>query len=120
MLREKFPAEWRFFTKLGPPVSLFPVLIFGVNSPIFPFCDTILGRRIRIQKLVFKTKSWQKVSKQVVTADCSYGISVSLVPQPQEKISNKTKCLPFLFKKEHPCIPRVVVHHNKDIPLPTR
>jgi hypothetical protein len=35
MLREKFPAEWRFFTKLGPQVSLFPVPIFGVN--ICPF-----------------------------------------------------------------------------------
>jgi hypothetical protein len=36
------------------------------------------------------------------------------------KISNKTKCLPFLLKKEHPRIPRVIIHHNKDIPLPTR
>jgi hypothetical protein len=27
-----FPAEWRFFTKLGPQGSLFPVPIFGVNS----------------------------------------------------------------------------------------
>jgi hypothetical protein len=41
-----------------------------------------------------------------------------LVPQPQDKISNKTKRLPIL-KKEHPRIPRVVVHHNKDVPLPT-
>jgi hypothetical protein len=49
-----------------------------------------------------------------------YGISVPLVPQPQDKISNKIKHLPFLLKKEHPHIPRVVVHHNKDIPLPTR
>jgi hypothetical protein len=56
----------------------------------------------------------------IVTADRSYGISVPLVPQPEDKISNKTKCLPFLLKKEHPCIPRVVGHHNKDIPLPTR
>jgi hypothetical protein len=45
---------------------------------------------------------------------------VPLVPQPQDKISNKTKCLPLILKKEHPHIPRVVVHHNKDIPLPTR
>jgi hypothetical protein len=56
----------------------------------------------------------------IVNADCSYGISVPLVPQPQDKISNKTKRLPFLLKKEHPRIPRVVVHHNKDVPLPTR
>jgi hypothetical protein len=51
--------------------------------------------------------------------DRSYGISVPLVPQPQDKISNKTKRLPFLHKKGHPRTPRVVVHHNKDVPLPT-
>jgi hypothetical protein len=56
----------------------------------------------------------------IVIVDHSYGISVPLVPQPQDKISNKTKRLPFLLKKEHPRIPRVVVHHNQDIPLPTR
>jgi hypothetical protein len=44
---------------------------------------------------------------------------VPLVLQPQDKISNKTKCLPFLLKKEHPYIPRVVVQHNQDVPLPT-
>jgi hypothetical protein len=48
-----------------------------------------------------------------------YGIFVLLVLQPQDMISNKTKRLPFLLKKEHPRIPRVVVHHNKDVPLPT-
>jgi hypothetical protein len=42
-----------------------------------------------------------------------------LVRQPQDKISNKTKRLSFLLKKEQPRIPRVVVHHNKDVPLPT-
>jgi hypothetical protein len=75
---------------------------------------------------VFKTQGMAKgfkarVSKfqAIVTADRSYGISVPLVPQPQDKISKKTKHLPFLLKKEHPRIPRVVVHHNKDIPLPT-
>jgi hypothetical protein len=31
----EFPAEWRFFTKLGPQVSPFPIPIFGVN--ICPF-----------------------------------------------------------------------------------
>jgi hypothetical protein len=35
-------------------------------------------------------------------------------------IASATYCLPFLLKKEHRCIPRVVVHHNKDVPLPTR
>jgi hypothetical protein len=58
--------------------------------------------------------------RAIVTADRSYGISVPLVPQTQDKFSNKTKRLPFLLKKEHPHITRVVVHHNKDIPLPTR
>jgi hypothetical protein len=57
--------------------------------------------------------------RAIVIADRSYGISVPLVPQPQDKISNKTKRLPFLLKKEHPRISRVVVHHNKDVPLPT-
>jgi hypothetical protein len=56
----------------------------------------------------------------IVTADCSYGIFVPLVPQPQDMISNKTKCLPLILEKEHPHIPRIVVHHNKDIALPTR
>jgi hypothetical protein len=58
--------------------------------------------------------------RAIVTADRSYCISVPLVPQPQDKIPNKTKRLPFILDKEHPCIPRVVVHHNKDVPLPTR
>jgi hypothetical protein len=56
----------------------------------------------------------------IVTVYCSYGIFVPLVPQPQDKILNKTKHLLFLLKKEHPRIPRVVVNHNKDVPLPTR
>jgi hypothetical protein len=57
--------------------------------------------------------------RAIVTEDHSYGISVPLIPQPEDKISNKTKRLPFLLEKEHPHIPRVVVHHNKDVPLPT-
>jgi hypothetical protein len=97
------------------------------QGSVFPFHNTILGRRIQTQKLVFKTQVMAKSFKTrvsefqaIVNADCSYGISVPLVPQPQDKISNKTKRLPFLLKKEHPRIPRVVVHHNKDVPLPTR
>jgi hypothetical protein len=58
--------------------------------------------------------------RAIVTRDRSYGISVPLIPQPQGKISNKTKRLLFLLKKEHPRIPRVVIHHNKNIPLSTR
>jgi uncharacterized protein YraI len=48
----------------------------------------------------------------IVTADHSYGISVPLVPQHQDKISNKTKRAPLLFQKEDPHIPRLVVHHD--------
>jgi hypothetical protein len=76
---------------------------------------------------VFKTQVVAKSFKTrvsefsaIVTADCSFGISVPLVPQPQDKISKKTKRLPLIREKEHPRIPRIVVHHNKDIPLPTR
>jgi hypothetical protein len=57
--------------------------------------------------------------RSIVTTDRSYGISVPLISQPQDKISNKTKRLTFLLKKEHPRILRVVVYHNKDVPLPT-
>jgi hypothetical protein len=57
--------------------------------------------------------------RAIVTANRSYGISVPLVPQPQDQISNKTKRLHLFLEKGHPRIPRVVVHHNKDIPLPT-
>jgi hypothetical protein len=57
--------------------------------------------------------------RAIITTDSLYGISVPLVPQSQDKISNKTKCLPFLLKKKHPRIPRVIVDHNKDVPLPT-
>jgi hypothetical protein len=96
------------------------------QGSIFSFHNTILGRRIRTQKLVFKTQVMAKgfevrVSefRAIVTTDFSYGITVSLILQPQDKISNKTKHLPFLLKKQHPRILRVVIHHNKNIPLPT-
>jgi hypothetical protein len=53
---------------------------------VFPFHHTILGRRIRTRKLMFKTKGMAKgfeatVSKfrAIVTADRSYGISVPLI-----------------------------------------
>jgi late competence protein required for DNA uptake (superfamily II DNA/RNA helicase) len=97
------------------------------QGSIFPFHNTILGRRIQTQKLMFKTQVMAKgfearlsEFRAIITANRSYSISVPLVPQPQDKISNKTKRLPFLLKKEHPRIPIVVVHHNKNIPLPTR
>jgi hypothetical protein len=99
------------------------------QGPVFlsttPFWGSVYG----LENWCSRPKSWEKVSKRessqnefraIVTADCSYGISVPLVSQPQDKISNKTKRLPLNLKKEHPHIPRVIVHHNKDIPLPTR
>jgi hypothetical protein len=47
-----------------------------------------------------------RVSKfwAIITADRLYGIFVPLVAQPQDKILNKTKRIPFLLKKEHPRI----------------
>jgi hypothetical protein len=117
--------------RLSPESSRSPMLIKHrpshlTQGSVFPFHNTILGRRIRTRKLVFKTQVMAKgfetrVSKfcAIVTMNRTYGISVPLVLQPQDKISNKTKRLPFLFKKEHPRILRVVVHHNQDVPLPT-
>jgi hypothetical protein len=94
------------------------------QGSVFPLHTTILGRRIWTKKLVFKTQVMAKVFEArvsefqaIVTAHSSYGISVPPVSQPQDKISNKTKCLLFLLKKEHPRIRRVVVLHNKDVPL---
>jgi hypothetical protein len=117
--------------RLSPEPSRSPMLIKHrpshlTQGSVFPFHNAILGRRVRTQKLVFKTQVMAKgfetrVSefRAIITAYCSYDISVPLFPQPQDKISNKTKRLPFLLKKEHPHILRVVVHHNKDIQLPT-
>jgi hypothetical protein len=60
------------------------------QGPVFLFNHAVLGRRIRTQKLVFKThvaaKSFEvRVFKfrAIVTASRSYGISVPLVSQPQ-------------------------------------
>jgi hypothetical protein len=53
-----FPAEWHFFTKLGPQVSHFPVPIFGVNDR--------LRLRTRVDAMEEKSStlliwSWRKV-----------------------------------------------------------
>jgi hypothetical protein len=57
------------------------------QGSIFPFHNTILGRRIRTRKLVFKTQVMAKGFKMrvsefraIVTPDCSYGVSMPLVP----------------------------------------
>jgi hypothetical protein len=117
--------------RLSPEPSRSPMLIKHhpghlTQGSVLPFHNTILGRRIRTRKLVFKTQVMAKGFKTrasefraTVTTDCSYGISLPLIPQHQDNISNKTKPLPLLTKKEHPRVPREVVHH-KDVPLPTR
>jgi hypothetical protein len=58
---------------------------------VLPFHNTIMGRRIQTQKLVLKTQVMVKGFKirvsefrVIITPDCSYGISVPLVPQPQD------------------------------------
>jgi hypothetical protein len=76
------------------------------QGSVFSFYNTILGRRIQTRKLVFKTQVMAKgfetrVSefRAIVTADCSYGISVPFVPQPQDKISTKPNVSPFSSRK---------------------
>jgi hypothetical protein len=58
---------------------------------VLPFHNTILGRWIRTRKLVLKTQVMAKGFKTrvsefraIVTVDSSHGISVPLVPQPQD------------------------------------
>jgi hypothetical protein len=77
--------------RLSPKPSRSPMLIehhpsHFTQGSIFPFHHAILGRRIRIRKLVFKTQVMAKGFKMrvsefraIVTADYSYGISVPLV-----------------------------------------
>jgi hypothetical protein len=61
------------------------------QGPVLPFHNIILGRRIRTRKLMLKTQVMAKGFKTrvsefraILTADCSYGISVPLIPQPQD------------------------------------
>jgi hypothetical protein len=61
------------------------------QGPVLPFYNTILGRHIRTPKLVPKTQVMAKRFKTrvsefqaIITADSMYGISVLLVPQPQD------------------------------------
>jgi hypothetical protein len=108
----------RGIDRLSPEPSRSPMLIEHhpshlAQGPVFPFHHAILGRHIQTQKMVqkgFEARVFEL--RAIITADCSYGIYVPLVLQPHDKISNKTKCLPFLFQKENPHIPIVVVHHN--------
>jgi hypothetical protein len=82
--------------RLNPVPSRSPMLIKHRPShlsqgPVLPFHNIILGRRIRTRKLVLKTQVMAKGFKTrvsefqaIVIADCSYDISVPLVPQPQD------------------------------------
>jgi hypothetical protein len=61
------------------------------QGPVLPFHNTILGRHIRTRKLVLKNQVMAKGFKMrvsefraIITTDRSYGISVPLVPQPQD------------------------------------
>jgi hypothetical protein len=61
------------------------------QGPVLPFHNTILGRRMWTLKLVLKTQVMAKGFKTrvsefraIITTDCSYGISMPLVPQPQD------------------------------------
>jgi hypothetical protein len=77
--------------RLSPKPSRCPMLIKHrpshlTQGPVFPFHYTILRRRIRTRKLVFKTQVMAKGFKTrvseflaILTADRSYGISVPLV-----------------------------------------
>jgi hypothetical protein len=81
----------RGIDRLSPEPSRSPMRIKHRSShltqcSVFPFRNTILGRRIRTRKLVFKTQVMAKgfemrVSefRAIVTADRSYDISVPLV-----------------------------------------
>jgi hypothetical protein len=58
MLCGKFPAEWCFFTKPGPQISLFPVPNFGVNICPFNYgikSDFIPELTINAQRLQAKS-----------------------------------------------------------------
>jgi hypothetical protein len=79
------------------------------QGSVFPVHHAALGRRIQTRELVFETQVMAKGFKMrvfkfraIVIADYSYGISVPFAPQPQDKISNKTKRLPLLFQKRRP------------------
>jgi hypothetical protein len=61
------------------------------QGSILSFHNTILGRRMQTRKLVLKTQVMAKGFKMrvsefraIITADCSYGIFVPLIPQPQD------------------------------------
>jgi hypothetical protein len=61
------------------------------QGSVLSFHNTILERRIWTRKLVLKTQIMAKGFKTrvsefraIITTDSSYGISVPLVPQPQD------------------------------------
>jgi hypothetical protein len=94
---------------------------------IFPLIHTILTSHIGRRKLMFETQITTKDFKMrvfkfiaIVATNSSNIISMSLVLQPQDQISYKTKRTPLVSQKEDPSIARIVVHDHKDMSFPTR
>jgi hypothetical protein len=101
----------RGIDRLIPEPSQSPMLIKHrpshlTQGSIFPFYDTILRRRIWTRKLVFKTQVMAEGFKTrvyefraIVIANCSYGISVPLVPQLKTRSRTKPNVSPFSSRK---------------------
>jgi hypothetical protein len=96
------------------------------KETIFPLNHTILTSHIGRRKLMFETQITTKgfktrVSKftAIVATNSSNNISMSLVLQPQDHISHKTKRLRLVSQKEDQSIARIVVHNHKNIPFLT-
>jgi hypothetical protein len=137
------------FVQEGPQKNPIPNMASGVHrlSPIsprssmlvkhrpshltkgtnFPLNHTVLTSHIGRRKLIFETQITTKGFEMrvfkftaIVATNSSNSISMSLVFQPLDHISHKTKRLPLVSQKEDPNIARIVVHNHKDRPLPTR
>jgi hypothetical protein len=86
-----------------------------------PFRGGVYG----LENWCSRPKSWQKVSKREFLNSEPLSLWIARMASSclsflnLKTISNKTKHLPLILEKEHLRIPRVVVHHNNDVPLPT-
>jgi hypothetical protein len=117
--------------RLSPEPSRSPMLIKHrpshlTQGPVLPFHNTILGRLIRTRNWCSRPKSWQKVSKREFLNSEPLSLRIACMASPclsflNLKTRSRTKPnSPPYPREEHPRIPSVVIHHNKDIPLPTR
>jgi hypothetical protein len=96
------------------------------KGAIFPLNHTIMTSHIGRRKLMFETQIMKKSFETrvfkftaIVATNSSKSISMSLILQPQDQISHKSKRLPLVSQKEDPSIARIVVHDHKDKPFPT-